>query len=279
MKKITLRNLANSILILIQKKHSFKDKIELFRVLLSVFFKSKFFKKNNEISQRIFDFKVTAHSYYTFNHLFREIFLANEYYFDFPTSSPKIIDCGANIGMALLAFKKMYPNSFISAFEPDPHTFTLLEKNVTLNNLTNVRLFNVGLSHNIGETDFFISKNRRTLTGSMIKARGGNHKIIVQSQKLSSFIGSAEFDLIKIDIEGAEIFVIEDLVAEGKLNQSERYFIEYHHRINRDKSNLSKFIKCFEDNHFEYNIRSDFSKIGSFQNIFLDFHRDNDIVN
>ena len=42
----------------------------------------------------------------------------------------KFIDCGANIGISILFFKKQYPDCTIMAFEPNPHAFPLLEKNV-----------------------------------------------------------------------------------------------------------------------------------------------------
>ena len=258
-----------------RSKYSFNEKIKVFRFLLSNYLGREFSVKNrSEISQNIFDFKVTAYDYHTLNYLFKEIFLSNEYYFDTSKSDPKIIDCGANIGMSILFFKKLYPTSSIIAFEPNPYAFQLLEKNIKQNDLTNIQLFNIGLSNINGEIDFFMNNTKGTLKGSFISERGGENKIIVETQKLSKIINTNVFDLIKIDIEGAEIQVIEDLISEGKINQINQYLIEYHHRINGAKSDFSVFIKHFEDNNYEYNIRTGFTLIGDFQDVFLNVYKD-----
>jgi hypothetical protein len=63
-------------------------------------------------------------------HLYREIFVRQYYYFRANTDHPVIFDCGANLGMATLFFKWLYPKSRVEAFEPDPGTFAVLQKNV-----------------------------------------------------------------------------------------------------------------------------------------------------
>lgn len=55
-----------------------------------------------------------------------EIFTSNEYYFKPSCKQAFIIDCGAHIGMSVLYFKKMFPDSKIMAFEANPHNFELL---------------------------------------------------------------------------------------------------------------------------------------------------------
>jgi tRNA1(Val) A37 N6-methylase TrmN6 len=44
-----------------------------------------------------------------------------------------VFDCGANIGFATIFFKWLFPKARIYAFEPDPATYALLEKNVKTN--------------------------------------------------------------------------------------------------------------------------------------------------
>ena len=41
-----------------------------------------------------------------------------------------VIDCGANIGMSITYFKRLYPKSKIIGFEPDPKIFETLKKNI-----------------------------------------------------------------------------------------------------------------------------------------------------
>src|SRR5262249_6959572 len=49
----------------------------------------------------------------------------------FPTTAevPRIIDCGASIGLGVCYFKHLYPESEIVAFEPDPRVFEVLKRN------------------------------------------------------------------------------------------------------------------------------------------------------
>jgi hypothetical protein len=55
--------------------------------------------------------------------LFGEIFMDASYFFHTDNDRPLIFDCGSNIGMSVLFFKKLYQNARIIAFEPDPATF------------------------------------------------------------------------------------------------------------------------------------------------------------
>jgi len=276
MKKIYSRIKAffSLLLFLSNSTYSFKDKIGIYIFLFSTYFKSLFSAENKIVTQKIFGYKVSSYGYKNLQYLFKEIFLSGEYFFSFPNNSPKILDCGSNIGMSILYFKKLYPDSTILAFEPNPNAFKLLKMNVEQNNLSNVQLFNVGLSNEESELDFFMDSNKGTLVGSIHKTRGGDNKITVNCKKLSSYIGTSHFDLLKMDIEGAEMGVLQDLITENKLKQSDRYIIEYHHKIHGARSEFSKFISPFEKNDFEYSIRTNFNELGNFQDVLLNIYKD-----
>src|SRR5436309_1804523 len=65
-------------------------------------------------------------SYFNVNqlrYLFAEIFINGSYLFHTDRSRPLILDCGSNIGMSILFFKKLYPEARIIGFEADPLTF------------------------------------------------------------------------------------------------------------------------------------------------------------
>lgn len=253
-------------------KYRFKEKLIVFKILNSLYFKSLFSKNRKEVVQDIFQFKVSANSYSTLSFLFKEIFISQDYFFETDTAKPVIIDCGANIGMSVLFFKFIYPHCSIIAFEPNPQAFNFLKKNIEQNNLKDVELYNSALSDKEGETDFFIGDNESILLASTIAERGGGKIFKIKLDKVSNYLKD-QVDLIKIDIEGSESQVLNDLVLTGKIKKSENYIIEYHHRINRQKSSLSTFIKPFEDADFEYNIKSSFVRIGVFQDILLNFYK------
>lgn len=255
-------------------EYSFKEKIIIFKILNLLYFKSIFYKKNKEVTQQIFGFNVSAYSYNTLMFLFKEIFVSKDYFFISENKTPKIIDCGANIGMSILYFKFIYPDCSILAFEPNPRAYYLLKKNIEHNNLKNVELHNLALLDKINKIDFYVGNESDILLASTIKERGGEKVIKIQTQKLSSYMNDV-VDLVKIDIEGSEIQVLKDLVETNKINNSKNYIIEYHHKINNNKSTLSSFIKPFEESGFDYNIKSSFNKIGAFQDILLNIYKEN----
>jgi len=65
-----------------------------------------------------------------------ELVLREEYFFSDDFKAPhRIIDCGSNIGLSLLFFKAVYPNSQVMAFEPEPNCFKVASENLKRNNL------------------------------------------------------------------------------------------------------------------------------------------------
>jgi FkbM family methyltransferase len=244
---------------LIKSKHSFKTKLKILFTWLRINFKFIFFSKLFKLKkERIFGYRVDAFNYSTIRFLFEEIFYRNEYLFTSKNKKPIIFDCGANIGFATIFFKWLYPESEIYAFEPDKKTFEILKKNVSQNRLRKVHLFNSAISDQNGKIDFFIdSKSPGSLVMSTKQERMPKDKITVDCLSLSSLIKEknlSKIDYIKMDIEGSESEVIQDLNKNHQLKNIAKFSIEYHHKISGHKSQLSKFLQVFESNGFEYQI-------------------------
>ena len=170
--------------------------------------------------------------------------------------------------MSVLYFKYIFPDCSIIAFEPNPRAFYLLQKNIEQNNLKNVVIYNLALSDVQAEIEFFTGNDEQILLASTIKERGGFNVINIETALLSKFL-TESIDLIKMDIEGSETKVMTDLVSAQKESLAKRYIIEYHHKINNEKSALSSFLIPFENAGFDYNIKSSFLQNGSFQDVLL----------
>jgi FkbM family methyltransferase len=61
-------------------------------------------------------------------------------------SNTIIIDVGANVGLFSISFGKICKNCEIHSFEPVSRTFNILEKNIKINNLENIKLHKKALS-------------------------------------------------------------------------------------------------------------------------------------
>lgn len=60
--------------------------------------------------------------------MFNKIFKRQIYNFQIDNPAPYIIDAGANIGLGVIYFKKLFPDAEIIAFEPDPNIFAVMKK-------------------------------------------------------------------------------------------------------------------------------------------------------
>lgn len=100
--------------------------------------------------------------------LYDEIFAREEYLFESSTPQPVIFDCGANIGMATLFFKWLYPESTVMSFEADPTTFGVLKHNIQQNHLQGVTAHNIALWNEDGHIPFFVREDE---PGSLLMRR------------------------------------------------------------------------------------------------------------
>lgn len=252
---------------------STSKKLHLSWVLIKLAFLKILRKKKQNPQTTIFGFKVENYSYRLLDYLIKEVFVGNEYYFETEKKEDILIyDCGANIGMATIYLKWLYSNSTIHSFEPMPSTFQFLQRNVTNNNLKNVFLHNVALSNENGTIEFF-GEDTTNLMSSILDQRGLGNKIVVEGKKLSELI-EKPVDLLKIDVEGAENLIIEDLLKANMLNKKyiQQIIMEYHHKLPNQSSKLGEFLRPFEENGYEYQIRGEYSKLGQFQDLLIHFY-------
>jgi len=192
--------------------------------------------------------------------LFSEIFARQNYYVEGLKRDPTILDCGANIGMATLYFKWLYPETHISPFDPYPATFKILEQNISGNNLSSVAVHNVALAAVDGEIPFHVPQPG-SLMMSAVLSRGGGQTISVPARPLSIFI-EGEVDLLKLDIEGMEGPVLEELAASGKLFNIRQAIIEVHHNLPEAPHNLSSVLHILESAGFRYNVIDAYPRSG-----------------
>jgi FkbM family methyltransferase len=198
-------------------------------------------------------FQVASFDLRTLRQLYREIFVRQHYYFHSDRETPLILDCGANLGMASLYFKWLYPAARVVAFEPDPDTFQLLAKNIGSNGL-DIRAHNCALWDKDDDLDFFIDEREPgSLLMSAYESRTNGKCIRVPARRLSSFI-EEQVDFLKIDVEGSEQRILKELVDSGKIASIRQMVVEYHHRIAHHKSSLAEFLGLLEQAGFEYQI-------------------------
>jgi len=213
------------------------------------------FPSGTKGSHRLLDYTVS------FNHglvcflLYQDIFVNRIYQFDAVRPDPLILDCGSNIGISVLYFKHLYPRARVLAFEPDPELFPLLEENVRANGLTDVTSYQVAVAGEEGTLRLFADGK----VGSSLSAKpsgsgnGEANACEVSAVRLGPYLREP-VDFLKMNIEGAEWEVIEDM--EPNLRRIREMVIEYHHLPGMPRT-LHKILAVLDRQGFEYCV-SDF---------------------
>lgn len=149
-----------------------------------------------------------------------EIFGAGIYEFQTNNPKPRILDCGANIGLSVVYFKKLHRGAKIVAFEPDPAIFQALKKNVSTFGLEDVELHQAAVWTENGSVEF---KPEGGFSGRILPGTEGT--VVVPCARLRDWLAEP-VDFLKIDVEGAEMDILSDCA--DRMGNVERMFIEYH---------------------------------------------------
>lgn len=166
-----------------------------------------------------------------FERIYQGIFINQEYTFQTSSKTPFIIDGGSHIGLSVLYFKTVYPQVSILAFEPDPDNFSILNQNVEANHLSDITLVNAALSDRNTITTLYGpgGENPWTWANTIIDNTYGEYsdpaKAKTKTVRLSPYI-TKNVDMLKLDIEGAEQNVLQEI--EPKLKFVRNIAMEYH---------------------------------------------------
>ncbi len=132
-----------------------------------------------------------------------------------------IADIGAHIGLYTVAFaKRLDQSGKVYAFEPDPANFRILEEQVKLNKVGDrVSLMPVAISMTDGTADFSVggASNDESHISFDLTAKVSSLK--VGTRCLDTVFKDKRLDLLKIDVEGFEEFVLRsgiNILSDGR---------------------------------------------------------------
>lgn len=206
------------------------------------------------LTRNVAGYRVTAHDLPTLRFLFDETFVELQYYFRARTATPLVIDCGSNLGMSVLFFKRLYPGARIIAFEPEPSAFRLLEENLAANRIQGVEVHAAALGAEAGEATLYLDTGQPgSPLASTVPGRIPAGTARVPQVRLSDYVREA-VDLLKLDVEGAERAVVEELVTSGAAERVRRMIIEYHHHIDPGEDALGDFLNLLVRGGFGYQV-------------------------
>lgn len=167
----------------------------------------------------------------------KDTFVDEVHSFESDVPSPRILDCGANVGIVTFYFKRQHPGARITAFEADPAIASALLRNVEQNSLSQVDVVAAAVWDETGETTF--AAEGADSGGIASEYRGEVQKrITVPTIRLRDVIAAEDrIDLLKLDVEGAEHRVLAD--CEPELGRVRAMILELHDFDGRERKNPS----------------------------------------
>ena len=155
---------------------------------------------------------------------YRVIFAREKYRFTAKRPNPVILDCGANIGLMSIYWKRAYPLARIIAFEPDPDVFEVLSWNVAHLDLSDIELVQKAVWTCADELPFWVEGAD---AGKLVHQTDDPSPPtrFVRTVRLRDYLDT-EIDMLKLDIEGSEVEVILDCV--DRLKNVHNVLVEYH---------------------------------------------------
>lgn len=163
----------------------------------------------------------------------REVWNQEIYRFDSEKNSPFIVDIGSHIGISLIYFKSLFPNSKILSFEPNPISFKILKENIQNNGFLDITPLNMAVCERDGTCNLYIDNSEESWhSNSSLFPKSWNGKentkpVKVECTRLDRYLEDIdEIDMLKIDTEGKEI----DILNSHKhiLSKIQNISVEYH---------------------------------------------------
>jgi FkbM family methyltransferase len=152
------------------------------------------------------------------------------YFIDRIKSKKVFWDLGAHVGYYTLQFCKLNPGGSVFAFEPLERNVLYFEKHMQLNNIKGYKIFKVAVSNAEGTLRF--AKGTASVAGKLSSEGETEVEVI----KLSSWYENGKIsppEVIKMDIEGAEINVLHDLKG-ILINRKPILFLSTHGQLVHD---------------------------------------------
>jgi len=149
-------------------------------------------------------------------------------FLDFIKPGDAIVDIGAHIGWySLLARTKTSDDGIIYAIEPEPRSYKILCENIKLNNYHNIIPINkaIGEKNELKKLYYNLYKNGPSVY-QLFPISNESH-IDVELITLDEIIGEEHVDIIKIDVEGYEVKVLQGAKNILSRNDKPIFFSEF----------------------------------------------------
>jgi len=172
---------------------------------------------------------------------FNEVILRNAYHISGLSQVKVIVDCGANIGWASLAFLNEFPDAKLISIEPEKRNYELAEANLRpyrVKDNRDIELLRKCVHNNIGYYSLVDSRYSNAYRISNVESEDDSQNYVesITIQQIIQDFNLEKIDILKIDIEGSEY----DLFAKDTewLSHVKCLIIETHDNIRQGSTKM-----------------------------------------
>ena len=150
------------------------------------------------------------------------------------------LDLGGNIGIfSLLCLSK---KANVITYEPEPENFNLLKQNIETNfPESNYKLIQEGVGILTDDVQLYLCKGDYNKYRHTVYKKRGRESITIKIKSITDILQEHKIDCIKMDIEGAEIDILEFLKPDDYKNAGIKKMV-FEYSFDIDKS-IPRFLK------------------------------------
>jgi len=159
-----------------------------------------------------------------------------------------VLDASANIGYYVIPESiAVGKEGIVYAVEPIKENFELLNDNIKMNQLKNVKSYNLAFNDKVGKININLSSEGNLNTPA--KTPNSEGRVLVKATTLDSFIrGKRKPTFMRMDIEGFEDFVFKG--GDKTLDSLKTIFVELHFPL-LGKERVAKLLQKLKNKGFE----------------------------
>ena len=142
-----------------------------------------------------------------------------------------VIDIGAHVGYyTLISARQAGPDGRVYAFEPDPDNHATLLRNIELNGYDNVVAARKAVSDRVGDAQLYLSATVSGNHSIYHHSQSQRGSIPVETTTVDAMLEELDWpqvDLVKIDVEGGEVAVLDGMIQLLEKSNALNLIIEF----------------------------------------------------
>lgn len=157
------------------------------------------------------------------------------------------VDVGANKGdFCLLASRLVGPHGRVIAIEPHPANCYWIKRSIEKNGYNNIELHQLALSDANGSAQLYVGEKSGFHTLLAGQNQRGKGRIEVRTRRLDDLLKEVHAERvhgIKIDVEGAEVHVLEGARETLATNGEITVFLDIHPQLGVDPKQVCEYLR------------------------------------